>query len=225
MRIFFLLLLLGNVSFFAYHYYLGESDETAAQNQLLQISPEKITTVTAETLLPLSAAPASLAAGGSPPAACVEWGTFGGPEVARADAALAALGLPEATQRRVSDIDGYWVHMAPLKNKAEVDRKIGELKALDVTEFYVVQDAGTWRNAISLGLFKREDAANAELERLRQRGVRSAIVTRRDKFLKQVTYFVREPSASTIARLTGLQRDFPAAEIKAVSCPVNVPAK
>jgi len=51
------------------------------------------------------------------------------------------------------------------------------------------------------------------------------MVTRREKFLKQVTYFVREPSAATIARLTELQRDFPATEIKAGSCPVGVPEK
>lgn len=156
----------------------------------------------------------------------MEWGAFSGADVARADAALATLALPaDAVQRRVGDVDGYWVHMAPLKTKAEVDRKLSELKGLGVTEFYVVQDAGPWRNAVSLGLFKSEDAANAALERLRQRGVRSAVVTRRERFLKQVTYFVREPGAATVARISELQRDFPAAELKAVSCPVATPAK
>ena len=218
MRIIVLLFLLANVGFFAYHHFLGESDGAAAQIQLLQISPEKITAVTTETLPP-SIVP--LAAGSSP-AACVEWSALGAVDAIRADAALAALALPTGKLlRRVTEIDGYWVHMAPLKNKAEIDRKLGELKALDVTEFYVVQDAGPWRNAVSLGLYKSETAANTEMERLRERGVRSAIVTRRDKFLKQVVYFVREPSATTIAQLTDLQRDFPATEIKAVSCPVS----
>jgi SPOR domain len=221
MRTLFLLLLLANLGFFAYHHYLGETDEAAAQIQSLQISPEKIRSVAAATASSVGAGPVAAA-----PAACLEWGAFAGPDVARADAAFAALALPAAaTQRRVTDVDGYWVHMAPLKTKAEVDRKVGELKALGVTEFFIVQDAGQWRNAVSLGLYKNEDAANAELERLRQSGVRSAMVTRREKFLKQVTYFVREPSAATIARLTELQRDFPATEIKAGSCPVGVPEK
>ncbi len=222
MRVFLLIFLLANVGFFAYHHYLESTDDAAAQIQLLQISPEKISAVTAESP-PSSAGAVTATAGG--PAACVEWGGFGGPDMARADAALAALALPESMQRRVTDIDGYWVHMPPLKSKAEVDRKTGELKDLKVTEFYVVQDPPQWRNAISLGLFKSEDAANAELERLNGRGVRSAIVTRREKFLKQVSYFVREPSAATIARLTDLRREFPGAEIKAVSCPVNLPEK
>lgn len=221
MRTLFLLLLMMNLGFFAYHRYLDDTVDAAAQLAVLQISPEKIRPVAA------AASPAAVTASAAPPpAACIEWGAFGAPDVARADGALAALALPaDALQRRVSDIDGYWVHMPVMKTKAEVDRKLGELKALGVTDFFVVQDAGPWRNAVSLGLFKSEDAATAELERLRQRGVRSALITRREKLLKQVSYFVREPSAATIARLTELQRDFPAVELKAVSCPAAQPEK
>ncbi|MBS1218855.1 MAG: Sporulation domain protein [Proteobacteria bacterium] len=219
MRTLLLLLLLVNLGFFAYHHYLGETDEAAAQIALLQISPEKIVSLAAETSS--SVAPAAVPASPPVPAACVEWGAFAGADVARADAAIAALALPAGvTQRRVTDVDGYWVHMAPLKTKGEVDRKVGELKALGVEEFFVVQDPGPWRNAVSLGLFKNEAAAQTELDRLRQRGVRSAMVTRREKLLKQVAFFVREPDAATIARLAELQRDFPTAEIKAGSCPV-----
>ena len=220
MRLLLILLVLVNLGFFAYHRFLNETVDASAQIAALQISPEKIRPVVSmvtsavATTAP-AAAPAALS-----PTACVEWGAFGGPDVARADGALVGLALPaEAVQRRVLDIDGYWVHMPAFKTKAEVDRKLGELKALGVTDFFVVQDAGPWRNAVSLGLFKSEDAANTELERLRKLGVRSAVVTRREKFLKQVSYFVREPSAATIARITELQRDFPTAEIKAVNCP------
>jgi len=219
MRLLFLLLLLVNLGFFAYHRFLDEPADAAAQIATLQISPEKIRTVAADVSSVAAVAPAA-------PAACVEWGNFGGPDVARADGALAALALPpESLQRRVADIDGYWVHMPVMKTKPEVDRKLGELKALGITDFYVVQDTGPWRNAVSLGLFKSEEAANAELERLRKAGVRSAVVTRREKFLKQVSFFIREPSAATIARVTELQKDFPAAEMKAVSCPAAGPAK
>lgn len=221
MRTLLLLLLLANLGFFAYHHLAGANDEAAAQIALLQISPERISTVAAGTVSP---APANSPVAAAAPAACVEWGAFGGAEVARADAVIAALALPaDALQRRVADVDGYWVHMPPLKTRTEVDRKLGELKALGVEEFFVVQDAGPWRNAVSLGLFKNEEAAKAELERLRQRGVRSAVIVRREKLLKQVTFYLREPDAPTVARLTELQRDFPATEIRAAPCPV--PAK
>lgn len=212
MRAFILLLLLANIGFFAYHQYFAGTGDAAGQIAALQISPERIRPVSVETVS--AVAPASQLA------ACAEWGAFAGPDVARADAALASLGLPaNVVQRRVSDVDGYWVHMPPQKTKADVDRKIGELKALGIADFYVETEPAQWRNAISLGLFKSEAAADTELERLRVSGVRSAIVTRREKFLKQVVYFVRDPDPATVARLTELNRDFTAAEIKAGSCP------
>lgn len=232
-RILLLLLLLGNIGFFAYHRLLSGTDEAAAQIAALQISPEKIVPVAVEAVSSVApgavlapatvpVAPASVAA----PTSCAEWGVFAGSEVARADAALAALGLPAgATQRRITEVDGYWVHMAPLKTKGEVDRKVGELKALGVTEFFVVTDAGPWRNAVSLGLFKNEDAAKAELDRLRALGVRSAMVTRRERFLKQVAFVVSDPAAATLARLTELKKDFPAAEIKTGNCLPGTAAK
>lgn len=222
MRLLLLLLLLANLGFFAYHRYLDDTVDAAAQIAGLQISPEKIRPVAA--LAPASSPAAAQAA--PPPAACVEWGPFGGVDVARADGALAALALPaDALQRQVNDVDGYWVHMPVAKTKAEVDRKLGELKALGVTDFFVVQEAGPWRNAISLGLFRSEEAANAELEQLRQRGVRSAMITRREKLLKLVSFFVREPSAATIARMTELQGEFPSATMHAVNCPASFPPK
>lgn len=231
-RLFFLILLIANSGFFAYHYLLGEADEAAAQIAQLQISPDRIRSVSAGSAeapvkaSPPAAAPVTAPPPTSMPAVCVEWGSFAGAEVVRADAAIAALGLPEAVvQRRVSDGDGYWVHMSPLKTKAEVDRKVSELKSLGIADFYVVQDAGQWRNAVSLGLFKSEEAAEAMLAGLRERGVRSAIVTRRENFLKQVVFFVRDSGGATVARLTELRRDFPASEVKTGACPPAAPEK
>jgi hypothetical protein len=232
MRILLLLLLVINIGFFAYHRMLGGADEAAAQIAVLQISPEKIVPLAVGAMSSVAPDPGPVVTAAPPaiapsaPTICVEWGLFVGAEVARADAALAALELPVgATQRRVTEVDGYWVHMPPQKTKGEVDRKVGELKALGVTEFFVVTDAGPWRNAVSLGLFKNEDAAKAELERLRGLGVRSATITRRERFLKQVVFVMGDPAAATLARLTELQKDFPAAEIRTERCPVATPAK
>lgn len=224
MRMLILLLILGNAVFFAWHQLFRETADPAAQIAQLQLSPEKIRPLQADSAP--AVAPAPVAKATRAPAACIEWSSFAGADVARADAAVAALALaPDAVVRQVADVDGYWIHMPPLKTKPEVDRKLGELKALGVTEFFVVQEAGAWRNAISLGLFKNEEAANSELERMRQRGVRSAVVTRREGLLKQVSFFLRDPGKEKIARLTEVQREFSGAELKAVSCPGALPAK
>lgn len=227
MRAIFLLLVLANLMFFAYARVVREG---GVENQipLLQISPEKIRLMKAaggpspEKPGPPGKAipPAPPKTASAAPAACLEWGIFAGPNVARAETAVARLQLPQGqVERVVTDAVGYWVYMPPLNTKADVDRKIGELKALGVTEFFVVQEGTQWRNAISLGIFRTDEAAKVFLAGLRERGVRSAIAERRENFLKQVAFFVREPSDATVARLTLVQQEFPGSELKAGSCP------
>ena len=224
MRALFLLLVLANLVFFAYAHVAREGAASASLGQL-EISPERIKLLKAAGQGPAEKPKAGKAIPPAPkaslaPAACLEWGTFAGPAVARAETALAQLPLAAGQlDRVVTDAGGYWVYMPPLKTRAEVDRKVGELKALGVSEFFVVQDPGQWRNAISLGIFKSDDAAQAFLSKLKERGVRSAIAARRENFLKQVAFYVREPSEATVARVTALQRDFAGSEIKAGPCP------
>lgn len=224
MRALFLLLVLVNLVFFAYAHVAREG--TGSSVQQLQIAPERIKLLKAAGEAPPDKAKApGKAIPPAPrvsfaPAACLEWGVFAGPAVTRAEAALAQLPLGSSqVDRQVTDAGGYWVHMPPLKTKAEADKKVAELKALGVTEFFVVQDVGQWRNAISLGIFKSEEAAQAFLSDLKERGVRSAIAARRENFLKQVAFYVREPSEAAVAWVTALQREFPGSEIKAGPCP------
>ncbi|HXF67153.1 MAG TPA: SPOR domain-containing protein [Burkholderiales bacterium] len=227
MRAFFLFLVLANLVFFAYGS-LARRDDAARQIALLQISPERIRLIAAQGPIPAAPAPGRTAPPAQPkaPSACLEWGIFAGPDVARAAAALARLELPqERIERAVTDAGGYWVYIPPLKTKAEVDRKVGELKALGVAEFFVVQEATQWRNAISLGIFRTEEAAKSFLGKLRERGVRSAVAERRENFLKQIAFYVREPDEPTVKRLAEIQREFPGSEIKAAPCPAAQPAQ
>jgi len=234
MRLLFLLAVLLNLVFFAYAQMARES---AASNQLaqLEVSPEKIRVVRASSKsgqerqrvpAPSSDKGAPARSATAAPAACIEWGIFAGPDVARADAALARLGVPQdRVERTVADAGGYWVYVPPLKSKAETDRKVGELKALGINDFFIVQDPGQWRNAISLGIFRTDETAQAYLGKLKERGVRSAVAERRENFLKQIALLVREPDEALVARLTVLQQEFPGSELKATSCPAAAATK
>ena len=226
MRAIFLLLVLANLVFLAYAQATrdGRTDKELLQ---LQVAPERIKLLNAEGKLPPEKArPAPRKGKPAPkvttitPAACLEWGIFAGPGVAKAEAALAQLELPAAQiERAVTDASGYWVHMPPQKTRAEADRKAKELRTLGVTEFVVLTDPGEWRYAISLGIFRTDEAAQGFLAELRKQGVRSAVVARRENFLKQVVFYVREPSPATAARLTLTQAEFPGSELKAGPCP------
>jgi hypothetical protein len=223
MRTLFLLLVLANLAFFAYSLMARERPDAASSLSSLQISPEKIRVIRpGERPAAASKAPADVPVGvaAAMPTACIEWGALAGSDVARADAAIAGLDLPQAlVQRTVTDAGGYWVYLPPAKTKVQLDRSLGQLSALGITEFYVVEDATPWRNAISLGIFKSEAAARSFLEALRTKGVQSAVTERREHFLKQIAYFVREPNETIIAKLAGLQREFPGTQLQAVACP------
>jgi len=231
MRAFFLLLVLANLLYFAYAQVTREDAGTRERIARLQVAPEKVKLLQVpgqgaadRAKVPGRAIPPALPrAAFAAPGACLEWGVFAGPGVAKAEAALAKLELPpERIGRVVADAGGYWVHMPPQKTRADADRKVGELRDLGIIEFFMVQEPGQWRYAISLGIFRTDEAAQAFLAELRQRGVRSAVIARRENFLKQVVFYVREPGEATVARLTLLQQDFPESEIKAAPCP---PAK
>lgn len=225
MRTFFLLLLLTNAGFFAYGWMAHERAEARRPVGSLQVHPEKIRLIKpGERPGPSGKGDAVQTSAAS--AACVEWGAVAGPDVGRADAAIAALNLPDArVQRTVLDAGGYWVYLPPAKSKAHLERSLGELSALGVTEFFVVQESSPWRNAISLGIFKTEEAARSFLNAMQAKGVNSAMVGRRENFLRQIAYFVREPSEATVARIAQLQREFPGTQMKAVACPPLAPAR
>ncbi len=150
---------------------------------------------------------------------CLEWGDFSGPDLTRATAALSALQLADKlSQRQIERDIGYWVYIPPLRSKAAVNRKIAELKALGVREYFVVQVSGHWLNAISLGIFKTRDAAQNFLQDLHTKGVRTARVGERASKLKATLFMLNGVDAATEFKLTAMQKDFAGSELNKVPC-------
>ena len=219
MRAAFLFLLLGNAAFYAWVNYLRTPVNAQERIQQVEITPEKIRLVSkpASATKNTAAAPVAPLKG----AACVEWGAFIGPEAARGDAVIAELGLPAAQVRRVaSDLDGHWVMIPPLRTRAAAERMTERLKELGVTDYSVVLEAPR-RNAISLGIFRTEAAAQNLLASLQKRGVAEATVELREGFFRRVVFYVREPNKATLARLSALKAAQPGTDVKAVLCPAG----
>ncbi len=220
MRALFLFLLLANMAFYAWVNHLRTPVSAAAHIQQVQITPEKIRLVDAP------APAASVATAGqaivSQPATCIEWGAFVGLEAARGDTAMAELKLPSAQWQRVaSDLDGHWVMIPPLKSRAEAERMTERLKHYGVTDYSLVQEPPQRRSAISLGMFRTEAAAQNALSGLQKRGVIEASIEKRQAFFQRVVFFVREPDAALVSRLSALQTVHPGTTVKAVDCPAD----
>lgn len=150
---------------------------------------------------------------------CMEWGEFSGDDMALAAKALARLKFGDKlTQRTVEYDKGYWVYIPPLKNKAAINRKIEEIKAAGIEEYFVVQGSGKWHNAISLGVFKTEEAAKHFQGSLKKKGLRALKVGERKSKLKFTIFVLNRLDTAAAAQLATLQKDFANSELKAIPC-------
>ena len=220
MRLLFLLLLAANLGFFAWMRFLAPPDPAVDRQPLArQLDAQNLRIVGANELarapsLP-PAQPKPVAPAPEPATlACLEWGSFNPADATRAAQRLEPLALgARLAQYRGEETAGWWVHMPPQGNRAAALRKAAELKQLGVDDYFILQDAGPLRWALSLGVFSTEDAAKAHLEALRAKGVRTAIIERRDTRVPKVWFQVREADAPLRDRLRAIARDFEGATL------------
>jgi hypothetical protein len=165
MRLVFLALVLANVAFFAWSRHYAPDKTAADANPLArQVEPEKLKIVPPGELRPPPPAPKPAAAAALPLVACLEWGSFTVSDYPRAEKALEPLALgSRLAQRRTEEVAGWWVHMPPQGSRQAALRKSGELKALGVQDYFIVAEDGEWRWALSLGVYRTEEAAQARL--------------------------------------------------------------
>lgn len=150
---------------------------------------------------------------------CLEWGDFSGADLKRATEVLSGLQLGDKlSQRQVEYDKGYWVHIPPLRNKALANQKVLQLRARGVRDYFLVQEAGTLRYAVSLGVFKTQDAAEDYLNELRAKGVSSAQVGERAIKLKTTVFMLDNVDASTGTKLNAMKKDFAGSELKNIPC-------
>jgi hypothetical protein len=220
MRLLFLLLLAANLALFAWWAYYAPSDATADPEPLRrQLSPEKIRLLEGKELKALAAAkpkpPPAASAVPAAAGACIEWGGFAVAEAPKAEQALAPLALgARLSQRRSEETAGWWVFIPPQGNRAGAQKKTAELKALGIEEFFILQDEGKMRWAVSLGVFSSEDAARKHLEVLRAKGVRSAQSGERDTQVAKIWLQLRGADAGQQAKLRESAQGFPGTEIR-----------
>jgi len=220
-RTVFLLLVLANLAFFAWTHFIAELDTQSDPRPIArQIAPEKLRILplepSAKSAPPVVPKPAPESA----PArtACLEWGGFTVAEAARAGEALAPLALGERlTQRQVDDTANWWVYIPPRPSKQDAQKKVGELKARGVDEYFIVQEEGPYQYALSLGVFKTEAAATARLEALRARDVRTAQVGKRETQLQKTYFQVRGIEDPLAAKLRETAQSFAGSEVR--ECP------
>jgi hypothetical protein len=206
------LLLAANLALFAYTELNGMSQGESGRLQN-QLRPEKIKLLTPQQVAGLGPAKAAQLAN-----VCLEWGNFNDVEKAAAMAALEPLQLgKQLSQRQIELALAYWVYVPPLATRVAAERKVAELKAQGISDFLIIAD-GAQKNAISLGVFKTEDAANRFLGEVKAKGVRNAIAGGRPQFIQRYILVLRDPQPAQAEQLQELKKDFAGSEVRIGPC-------
>jgi hypothetical protein len=192
-RAVFLLLVFANLAAFVWAAgYLGGGGEGREPERLAQqLQPERL----------------KVSLGGTPlresglAQVCRKAGPLGSAEAEALDQVLVAAG--GSAQRVSIDEVSYWVFIAAVDGKP-AENDIAALRKAGFKEFSVVTEEGPNLNAISLGVFAREDAAREKLARLVRNGIKSAKMATRAKPTGQMTLVARGTPATLEKTLAGL---------------------
>jgi hypothetical protein len=219
LKILFWVLLLTNVGLFAYENgYLGAllHDEREPDRMAQQLNPENVKLVPASAI---EAKPGAVAGSASAAASdkaelpsCSEFGGFDQVTAKRLDGELQPLALGDKlTHRAVEDTARNIIYIPPQGSKDGAEKKATELRHLGVSDFFIIQD-GDLRWGISLGVFKTEEAARAQLAALSQKGVHSARLGTHNVTSTKVFYQVHDLDAAGKAALEKVLAGFPHAD-------------
>ncbi len=178
----------------------------------LQAAASAPATVPAPVVLPVPVAKTAVKT-------CMEWGEFSGTDLARAEKVLAGFKFgDDLTQRTVEYNIGYLVYIPPLANKTAINKKIQDLKSAGIEEYFVLNETRQLQNAISLGVFKTEEAARHFLDTIKKKGFRTVKMSERKRKLKFIVFVIKNVDAEVEARLLKLQKEFVNSELKQIAC-------
>lgn len=219
MRALVLFLILVNLGLLAY-FNRERFLPSVPQPQFTEINPEKITVLNQQQIEAMPKKPAIPApAPVNVAKTCMEWGVFSDTNLAAAQSELSQLSLQSTVKSETSqDAKRFWIYKPPLKSAQEALAKAAELKALGIEDIFVVQEP-KWKNAISFGVFEDEQLATKLLNELKAKGVKDAVKALRNQGKVHSSLLLTGLTETEIATLRKLKPEFPAANLKEVSCP------
>ncbi|KXB29120.1 hypothetical protein AT959_20130 [Dechloromonas denitrificans] len=193
------LLVLANLLFYAFSAgYFGRPENPDAGRLEQQVEPDKMRLVShgeappaskkpvePAPVAPVDVAPAPEVAPVPAPAPapapviekiCLRWESLPVADANRLSARIDEkfAGFKQVKRAVAAEGAGWWVYIPPLPGKDEAEKKAGELRQFGVTDYFIIQEAGPSRFAISLGVFSSEKGGQERLAELKAKGVRSA---------------------------------------------------
>lgn len=215
MRISFVLLLVANIAYFAWHSYFQSGNRGAApQNKALAASLPQLELLGEERgIVPGNARDVRKQEGITAGGGLILGGFYEEKLAGQLRQRLLGVGVNgHIVQYQMEAEQEYWVYMPPLSSRAATLRLLKELQARKLDGFLITQ--GELSNGISLGIFQHENSAQAMFERLQQGGYQAKV----KKISRQRPVYWFKVSASSErlideTMLQALQNDFPGLQL------------
>ena len=146
--------------------------------------------------------------------ACLSWSGLNPETLLQARAGLEKLAVGDRlTQAAVEE---YWIYMTALKSKRDGEKKLAELKALGIDDGILLEEGGKWQYAISFSAFRTEDDAIVRLNQLKEKGVKTAKILKREALRDNL--LIQNADESLVAALHKLQASFAESRLLPVDC-------
>ena len=231
LRLIVVLLVMANAAFYAWHrgwldtvLGLPTQSQQDPQRQSQQVNPERLIVMggrASDTDATMAASAASAAvpttdaealsdepaasAAASVEARCLEAGPFTADESRQAAAQMARVLPKGAWTTQAVAVPGLWfVYMGPYPDAETLERKQAELRRIKPLNFEEVRSPSSLAMGFSLGRYGGEDQADAALESLRLRGVRTARVVNARPPMSLTVLKVAQATGAAQARLSEL---------------------
>jgi hypothetical protein len=176
-------------------------------------TPAKIKPAAVAPAKKASAKPAPVIAEGET-AQCMQWAGLNDRQLVRVQGGLAPLRLASSqmssSKEATTMASGgtavrYWVYYPDHANGAVASALSDELKGKGFDN-YIVQNEGEFLGTLSLGLFGKQEAAHALVERLKAAGYDKAKINVRGSMVQTTTLRFKSLSSKQSLQLTSLQR-------------------
>lgn len=177
LRTVFLLALMANLLLFAYSRgYFGHVGGGEPERLGHQLNSDRIRIVSADRpVAPPAAVPDARPAKAAPTAlnVCRMLGGLTASRVQRIGELVRQRSANSVryTERALDEPTSWWVFVPPQPDRRAADERVAELRRLGIADFFLIQEDGPNRFAVSLGVFKTEQAAADYLQSLKRRGV------------------------------------------------------
>lgn len=199
-----------NVLFFAVTHWTGSGASTSKPDTELQpLDPHKMRPLTAAAFENAAALEWT----------CLEWGEWKADGLQPVRAKLAELELDKQVQSHsLERASGFWVFIPPLSDAAAAVARAEALKAAGVKDAFVVREAGKFQNAVSLGAFSSQAAAQQAQADLRRKKITDAEVGERISKSGQVSLRLNDLAPSVVEKISAMLPLFPNTTLTIVPC-------